>query len=130
MSLNDPLSIALSNILNTELVGKNNCYIKPVSNIIKECLTVLKENGYVGSYNLIEDGRGKILKLELLGVINKCGVIKPRYSVTKETYEKFEKRYLPAKDLGVIMVSTSQGIMTHLMAKKKGIGGRLLLYCY
>ena len=130
MSLNDSLSTALSHILNCELVGKKECYIKPVSNIIKNCLHALKDHHYVGLSTEIEDGRGKIIKLELLGVINKCGAIKPRYSVTKETYEKFEKRYLPAKNVGVLIVSTPQGIMTHYDAKKKGIGGRLLLYCY
>lgn len=130
MSLNDSLSTAVSNILNCELVGKNVCYIKPISKIIKNCLGVLRENGFVGSYVEIEDGKGKIIRLELLGVINKCGAIKPRYSITRETYEKFEKRYLPAKGVGILIVTTSQGIITHIDAKKKGIGGRLLLYCY
>lgn len=45
-------------------------------------------------------------------------------------FEKFEKRYLPAKNMGIIMVSTSQGITTHRMAKEKKSGGRLIAYCY
>lgn len=130
MSMNDSLSNAVSNLFNCELVGKKVCHIKPISNIIKNCLRVLKDNGFVGSFTEIEDGRGKILKLELLGVINKCGTIKPRYAVGKEIYEKFEKRYLPAKDIGILIVSTPQGIMTHIEAKKKNIGGKLLLYCF
>ena len=63
-------------------------------------------------------------------MINKCGVIRPRYNPKKDAYEKFEKRYLPAKDVGIIFVSTTQGIMPHYDAKKKGIGGRLIAYCY
>jgi len=50
--------------------------------------------------------------------------------VQKGNYEKFEKRYLPAKDFGMIIVSTNQGIMTHIEAKEKGLGGRLLAYVY
>ena len=48
----------------------------------------------------------------------------------KADFEKFERRYLPAKDMGILIVSTPAGIMTHVEAKKKGLGGRLLAYCY
>ena len=45
-------------------------------------------------------------------------------------FEKFERRYLPAKDLGILFVSTPKGIMTHYDAKAKKLGGKLLAYCY
>ena len=125
--LNDPLSNALSVILNNEKIGKTECLIKPASKLIKEVLRVMKDNLYVGDATDIEDGRGNLIKVSLLNNINKCGAIKPRYSVEKE---EFEKRYLPAKDMGVLVVSTSAGVMTHIEAKKKKIGGRLLAYCY
>ena len=128
--LNDPLSNALSVILNNEKIGKTECLIKPASKLIKEVLRVMKDNLYVGDVTDIEDGRGNLIKVSLLNNINKCGAIKPRYSVEKEEFEKFEKRYLPAKDMGVLVVSTSAGVMTHIEAKKKKIGGRLLAYCY
>ena len=60
----------------------------------------------------------------------KCGAIKPNFSVKKDGFEKFEKRYLPAKDFGVLIVSTSQGIMTHVEAKEKKLGGKLIAYVY
>ncbi len=66
----------------------------------------------------------------LLGKVNKCGAIKPRFSVKKGGFEKFEKRYLPAKNFGMIIVSTSKGLMMHDEAKKKGLGGRLISYVY
>jgi small subunit ribosomal protein S8 len=66
----------------------------------------------------------------LIGNVNNAGVIKPRFSVTKDNYEKFEKRFLPARNIGVMVVSTSQGIMTHHESKKKNIGGRLIAFCY
>ncbi|MCH7727682.1 MAG: SUMF1/EgtB/PvdO family nonheme iron enzyme, partial [Planctomycetes bacterium] len=59
-----------------------------------------------GSYKEVDDGRGGIIELNLLGNMNKCGVIKPRFSTTNETFEKWEKRYLPAKDFGILIVST------------------------
>ena len=128
--LNDPLSNALNNIINAEKVGKENCVIRPSSKIIKTVLEILKGNLYVGSIKCVEDGKGGLLMVHLIGKINKIGVIKPRFSVKKDGFEKFEKRFLPAKDFGLLVVSTPKGIMTHKEAKKKNLGGKLLAYCY
>ena len=128
--LNDPLANVMSVILNNEGIGRSECMIKPSSKIIKEVLKVMKANGYINDFKEIEDNRGNYLKLNLNGSINQCGVIKPRYSVKIKDFEKFENRYLPAKDIGIIFVSTSLGIMAHYDAKSKKLGGRLLAYCY
>ena len=104
--LNDPLANVMSLIMNNELIGKPDCLVKPVSKIIKEMLRVLKENGYVGEFKETEDSRGNYITLTLTGNINKCGVIKPRYSVKSNEFEAFEARYLPAKDIGILFVST------------------------
>jgi small subunit ribosomal protein S8 len=128
--LNDPLATALSAILNKEKIGKKECVIRPSSKIIKAVLKIMNENNYIGSFEDIATKKGNLLKVNLLGNINKCGAIKPRYSVKKGSYEKFEKRYLPAKDFGIIFISTSKGIMTHIEEGKKNIGGKLLAYCY
>lgn len=130
MTLNDPLANALSNIWNAEKVGKNECLTKPSSKIIKTILGILKNHGYVGDFEEIIDNRGNALKINLLGRINKCGVIKPRYPVKYKNLEKFEKRYLIGKDIGIIIISTSKGIITHYEAKQKKFCGRLLAYCY
>src|SRR3989344_572442 len=115
--LNDPLAAALTKILNAERVGKREVLIKPASKIIKRVLTLMNEHQYVGTFEEIEDGKGNMLKVNLLGNINRCGVVKPRFSTKKNQYEKWEKRYLPAKDFGIIVVSTPQGVVTHLYAK-------------
>ncbi len=130
MSLNDPLSNAMSKMLNFEKVGKKECVIKPISKLIKKTLDILNEEGYAGKYEEVEDGRGNYLKLNLTGNINKCGAIKPRFSVASTGFEKFERRYLPARGFGILIVSTPEGMMTHTKAKEKKIGGRLIAYCY
>ena len=130
MSMSDPLANALSLILNDEKIGRNVSSIKPFSKIIKKVLEVMKNNHYIGDFEEIEDGRGNMIKVNLLGNINKCGVVKPRYSVKKDQYEKFEERYLLARGMGILIVSTPLGIISHDEAKKKSIGGRLLAYCY
>lgn len=128
--LNDPLANVMSFISNYESIGKSECVIKPSSNIIKKVLSVIKEKGFITSFEEIKDGRGNYLKINLNGSINKCGVIKPRYNIKANEFEKFERRYLPAKDVGILIMSTQKGITTHYDAKSKKIGGRLLAYCY
>jgi len=128
--LNDPLANTLSKIKNAENLGRSTCLIKPISKVIKNVLKIMQENYYIGEFKEKEDGKGNYIKINLLGKINKCGAIKPRYSVKKDEFEKFEKRYLLAKDFGILIVSTPRGIMTHTEAKQKNTGGRLLAYCY
>jgi len=130
MSLNDSLSNALSKIRNAEMRGKKGCFISPTSKIIKQVLELMKENHYVGDFEEVYKERGGLIKLELIGKINKCGTIKARFSINKGGFEKFEKRHLLAKGFGILIVSTNKGIMSHESAKKKGIGGKLLAYVY
>ena len=130
MALNDPLGAAFSKISNAELIGNKECYLKFSSKLMKNIFNAMKDNSYIGEYEEIPDSRGTLLKVNLLGNINKCGVIKPRYSVKLADYERYEKRYLPAKGFGYLFVSTSQGILTHNEAKKKKLGGRLMAFVY
>ena len=130
MSMNDPLANALSSILNDEKIGKHESMTAPSSKVIRKVLEVIKDNGYIGDFEEIKNGRGDSIKINLLGNINKCGVIKPRYSIKNDQFEKFEKRYLLARGMGILILSTPAGIMSHNDAKKKQIGGRLLAYCY
>ena len=130
MSLNDPLANALANVLNSEKAGKTIVVIKPVSGMIKKVLSIMNTRGYVGDMTEVKDAKGNILKLNLLGNINKCGVIKPNFAVKKEEYEKYEKRFLISRNIGFMIISTPQGLMTHIEAKEKGTGGKLIAYFY
>ncbi len=128
--LNDPLANALSGILNYDKIGKKQYIVHPASKTIRKVLQILNEQGYLGAAEPVTDSRGGIVKVNLLGNVNKCGVIKPRFSVKTDSYEKFEKRFLPAKGVGVLIVSTIKGIITHEEAKAQNMGGRLIAYCY
>lgn len=130
MSLNDPLANVLSNINNYERVGKKELIVKNNSKIIRKVLEVMQQEGLIGAYEEIEDGKGKILKINLIGSLNKCGVIKPRHKVKVQDFEKFEKSFLPAMNFGTLIVSTNQGIMTNKEAKEKNIGGTLISFAY
>ncbi|HLD72339.1 MAG TPA: 30S ribosomal protein S8 [Candidatus Nanoarchaeia archaeon] len=128
--LNDALAATLSKVMNAEKVGKKEVVIKPSSKLIKNVLTIFNEHKYLGLFEEFEEGQNIALRINLLGNINQCGVIKPRFSTKQNNFEKWEKRYLPAKGYGILVVSTSQGLMTHDLAKEKKIGGKLIAYCY
>ena len=128
--LNDPLANALSTIKNAEIKGMDKCIIRPSSKIIHGILSLLKDRGYVGSFEYVDDGKAGIFQVELIGNINNCGVIKPRYPIKGSDLEKWESRYLPARDFGLLILTTTEGIISHSDARKKGIGGKLLAYVY
>ncbi|MEM2906367.1 MAG: 30S ribosomal protein S8 [Candidatus Bathyarchaeia archaeon] len=122
----DPLSNALSIIMNSEERHRGECIVWPASKLVGRVLRVMQQNGYLGEFEFIEDGRTGKFRVQLLGRINGCRAVRPRFAVRKDGFERFEKQYLPSRDIGILIVSTSSGVISHREAKEKGIGGRLL----
>ncbi|MCK5107240.1 MAG: 30S ribosomal protein S8 [Nanoarchaeota archaeon] len=128
--LNDPLANALSKILNAEKVGKKEVTVYPSSKVIEKVLRIIQDKQFIGETERTETRQGVILNLNLINKINNCGVVKPRYPVQSDGFEKFEKRYLPAKGFGFLIVSTSSGLMTQEEAIEKNLGGKLIAFVY
>jgi small subunit ribosomal protein S8 len=128
--LMDPIANALSKIKNYENARKREVVVEPASKIVADILRVAQQQGFIGEFEFIDDGKAGKFRIALLGKINNCGVIRPRHAVKRDGYEKWEKRYLPAAGFGVLVVSTPKGIMTHAQAREQGMGGRLLAYMY
>jgi len=125
----DNLADALVAIKNAERVGKKEC-VTPASKLIKNVLKILQAKDYIGSFEFIDDGKSGKFRIELKGKIIDCNAIKPRFSVRLDEFEKFEKRFLPARDIGILILSTPKGIIDHKKAKELKTGGKLLAYCY
>ncbi len=125
----DILADVMSAIKNSESVGKKQC-ITPSSNLVKEVLSIMQREGYIGKFEYIDDGRSGKFKIELKNRVNGCNVIKPRYSVKVNDFEKWEKRYLPSRNFGILILTTNNGVMTHKEAKEKKVGGKLIAYVY
>lgn len=130
MAQQDPIMDALTKIRNAEVASKKEVNLMPASKFLGEILKIAKDNGYIEEYKLNDSNGVVSIKVELNGKLNTCKAIKPRYAVKKNDFEKYEKRYLPARDLGLLIVSTPQGLMTHTQAKTKGLGGRLIAFMY
>ena len=130
MTANDPLSNALSGLNNAESVGHLSHTVQPASNTIGSILEVFYDRGYISGFEFVEDGKAGKFEVELKGAINECGPVKPRYSTGVDELEKWEKRYLPARDYGTLVVTTSHGVMSHYDAREQGIGGQVIAYVY
>jgi small subunit ribosomal protein S8 len=130
MTGNDPLANALSAIDNAEGVGHLTQTVQPASNEIGSVLEVFYDRGYIDGFQHADDGKAGTFEVELKGAINECGPVKPRYSAGADEFEKWEKRFLPARDYGTLVVTTSHGIMSHYEARNEGIGGQVIAYVY
>jgi len=130
MASTDPLSTAMSTIMNNELRNKRECLIEPASKLVGQILRIMQKNGYVGEFEFIDDGRSGKFKVQLLGRVNRCGAVKPNYATKVDKFEFWEKRFLPSKEVGILIVSTQKGVMSHRDAKEKRTGGRLLAFVY
>ena len=130
MVMLDPVANGLTAIKNAEMVRKKEVVICPASKLLGAILKVMQKYGYIGEFEYIDDGRAGKFRVQLLGRINKCGAIKPRFPVRKDEFEEWEKRFLPARDIDILIVSTPEGVISHHEAKRRGIGGRLVAYVY
>ena len=111
--------------MNTKRAKKTSLIVKHHSKMLLSILAIAKLKGYVKEYKVTEDG----LTIEL-GKLNGCNAIKPRFVATVDEIDKYIRRYLPAKDIGIIIISTSQGLMTHQTAIDKNVGGSLIAYLF
>jgi len=129
----DPLSNVLATIYNNEMRGKSEAIVWPASKLIAMVLRVFQKYGYIGEFEYIDDGRWGKIKVQLLGRINKCGAIRPRRSIKYKELRAMPhwlRKYLPSRDIGILVLTTPKGVMSHREALELRIGGILLAYVY
>ncbi len=126
----DLLNDALVALRHADLDGRPSVEIAPTSRLIAEVLRIFREHHYIEEFTFVPTGRGGKYDVRLSRRINSCGVIKPRLSVPYGRLERYEARFLPAQDFGLLVLSTSHGVLSHQKARELKIGGRLLAYVY
>ena len=130
MVLMSVLANALASINSAEQRGKRQALVRPASKVTVKFLEVMQKHGYIGEFEIVDDRRSGKIVVNLLGRINNCRVMSPRFDVKVSEYEKWINNIMPSHQFGVIVLTTSFGIMDHEEAKKRHTGGKLLGYFY
>ena len=122
----DIVSDTLNQIMNAKRAGKSSVSMKKHSKFLLSVLAIGKLKGYIRSFQI----NGKNLDIEIEDKLNACFAVKPRYLTQVDRIMKYVRRYLPSRNMGVLIISTSSGLITHQTAIEKGIGGAVIAYFY
>lgn len=123
----DIVADALNMIKNASKAKKEIVEVKKISNVLIEVLKIMKQKGAIKKYKI--NSAEKSIEITL-GDVSECKSIKPRFSATKDDIEKYRRRFLPARSIGTVILSTNKGLMTHEEATAEKIGGCLIAYFY
>ena len=123
----DIVADALNMMRNAKKARKEIVKVNRTSKLLIEILKIMKQNKAVKKYKI--DLKNKFVEITL-GDFMECKAIKPRFTVKKDQIEKYKRRYLPARNIGAIIISTNKGLMTHEEAFDEGTGGSLIAYFY
>jgi small subunit ribosomal protein S8 len=125
----NPLSDTCCALKNAERARKEEVVVTPASKVVQQILRIFQKHAYIGEFERYDDGRQGKFKIALLGRINECaGLMRLNYNINQ--FELLERRLLPAPGLGLIILTTNEGIMTMKEAEEKHIGGHTLCYIY
>ena len=132
MQITDPIADMLTRIRNANS-AKHETVDVPVSNMKKAIAEILLEEGYIKSYEIIDDGKQGMIHITLKYGANKEKVISGLKRVCKpglRVYSGSEELPKVLKGLGIAIVSTSKGIMTDKKARAQKVGGEVLAFVW
>ena len=132
MTMTDPIADMLTRVRNANTVRHENVDV-PASNIKKELARILLEEGFVKGYDVIEDGKQGLIRLQLKYGKNGEKVITGIKRISKPGMRVYADNHSVPKvlnGLGISIISTSKGILTDKQARELGIGGEVICYVW
>ncbi len=132
MSMTDPIADMLTRIRNANTVGHASVDV-PASNIKKSIAGILCDEGYISGYDVVDDGKQGIIKIEMKYGPQKEKVITGIKRISKPGLKVYAKANDVPKvlgGLGIAIISTSKGVISDKEARKLGIGGEVICYVW
>ena len=132
MHITDTVADMLTRIRNANNAKHESVEI-PASNMKKQIAQILVDEGYIKSFNVIDDGKQDVIKVFLKYGPNKSKVLQGLKRISKpglRTYVGKEEIPQVMRGLGVAIVSTSKGVMTDKAARKENVGGEVLAFVW
>ena len=132
MTMTDPIADMLTRIRNANVV-KHETVDVPASNMTKELARILLEEGFIRGYDVIEDGKQGIIRIQLKYGQTGERVISGLKRISKPGMRVYaDKHEVPRvlNGLGISIISTSKGILTDKQARKENVGGEVICYVW
>ena len=132
MTMTDPIADMLTRIRNANVV-KHETVDVPASNMKKELSRILLEEGFIRGYDVIEDGKQGIIRIQLKYGQTGERVISGLKRISKpgmRVYAANQEIPKVLNGLGISIISTSKGILTDKQARKEGVGGEVICYVW
>ena len=132
MQISDVIADMLTRIRNANS-AKHETVDIPASGMKKSIADILKEEGYIAGYQIIEDGKQGIIRITLKYEAGKQKVIHGLRRVSKpglRIYSNCEDMPKVMNGLGIAIVSTSKGVMTDKKARELHVGGEVLAFVW
>ena len=132
MQITDPVADMLTRIRNAN-TAKHESVDVPASTLKKAIAQILLDEGYIKSFEIVDDGTQGIIRIQLKYLAGKEKVISGLRRVSKpglRVYARKDNIPKVLNGLGIAIISTSRGIMTDREARKQGVGGEVLAYVW
>ncbi|AHM55504.1 30S ribosomal protein S8 [Peptoclostridium acidaminophilum DSM 3953] len=132
MTMTDPIADMLTRVRNANSIKRDTVDI-PASNIKKEIARILLEEGFVKGYDVIEDGKQGIIRIQLKYSADGSRVMSGIKRISKPGMRVYAGKYDIPKvlnGLGISIISTSNGILTDKQARNEGVGGEVICYVW
>ena len=132
MQITDPVADVLTRIRNAN-TAKHESVDVPASNLKKAIAKILLDEGYIKSYEVVEDGTQGVIRIQLKYLAGKEKVISGLRRVSKpglRVYAGADELPRVLKGLGIAIISTSKGVMTDKTARANHVGGEVLAFVW
>ena len=132
MQISDVIADMLTRIRNANS-AKHETVDVPASNMKKAIADILKEEGYIAGYQIVEDGKQGIIRITLKYGRGKQRVIQGLRRISKpglRIYSNCEDMPKVQNGLGIALISTSKGIMTDKKARELNVGGEVIAFVW